>query len=57
MSYLSIEKEILSSVQPLNGDQKTEILDYVRNIRPVTHSKRLYRRRAMKQIKEALLHL
>ena len=55
MNYFSVDKEILTSVQPLNGSQKTDLLDYIKNIRPITHSKRLYRRRAMKQIREALL--
>ncbi|MEQ9402244.1 MAG: hypothetical protein RIM99_01555 [Cyclobacteriaceae bacterium] len=54
MNNLSLEVEILSSVHALNGNQKNDLLDYIRNIRPIPHSKRLYRRRAMKQIREAL---
>ena len=54
MDYLNLEKEILSSVQNLNGTQKTDVLDYIKNIKSELHSKRLYRRRAMKQIREAL---
>lgn len=56
MNYLNLEIEILSSVRSLNGNQKSDLLDYVKNIRPIPHSKRLYRRRAMKQIREALLN-
>ncbi len=56
MNYLSVENEILSSVRSLNGNQKSDVLDYVKNIRPIPHSKKLYRRRAMKQIREALLN-
>ncbi len=56
MNYLGIEKEILSSVRSLNRNQKSDVLDYVRNIRPIPHSEKLYRRRAMKQIREALMN-
>jgi len=54
MDYLNLENEILSSVQELNGNQKTDVLDYIKNIKTELHSKRLYRRRAMRQIREAL---
>lgn len=57
MNTFSVESEILSSVQHLNGDQKTDILDYVKSIKPVPHSQKRYRRRAMKQIREALLEI
>lgn len=56
MSYLNVEKEILSSVRSLNGSQKSDVLDYVKSIKPIPDSKRLYRRRAMKQIREALMN-
>jgi len=55
MDYLNMEKEILSSVQALNGNQKNDLLNYIKNIRPIPRSKKLYRSRAMKQIREALL--
>ncbi len=54
MNYLGLEKEILSSVKALNGNQKNDVLDYIKNIEPRKHSQSLYRRRAMKQIREAL---
>ena len=54
MNYLRLENEILHSVQHLNGHQKSEVLDYIQNIRPTKHSTKLYRRKAMKEIREAL---
>lgn len=54
MNYLLLENEILSSVQDLNGHQKNDVLDYIKNIRPTSHNTRLYRRKAMKEIREAL---
>jgi len=53
MNY-QLESEILSSVQGLNRNQKTDILDYIKKIDSPRHSTRLYRRKAMKQIREAL---
>lgn len=54
MNYFKLDSEILSSVQTLNGNQKTDVLEYIKKIESPTHSTRLYRRRAMKQIREAL---
>ncbi len=54
MNYLRLDSEIISSVQSLNGSQKTDVLDYIKNIPKSRHNKRLYRRRAMKEIQEAL---
>jgi len=54
MNYLMLENEILSSVQDLNGHQKNDVLDYIKNLKPTNHNTRLYRRRAMKEIREAL---
>ncbi|MEP0985944.1 hypothetical protein [Ekhidna sp.] len=54
MNYLKLESEIISSVQHLNGHQKNDVLHYIKNIEPTNHNTRLYRRKAMKQIREAL---
>ncbi|MEQ8907180.1 hypothetical protein [Ekhidna sp.] len=54
MNYLKLESEIISSVQDLNGHQKSDVLHYIRNIEPTKHNTRLYRRRAMNEIREAL---
>ncbi|MEQ9466951.1 MAG: hypothetical protein RLN88_06030 [Ekhidna sp.] len=54
MNYLRLENEIISSVQSLNGHQQSDVLDYIKNIKPTNHSTRLYRRKAMKEIREAL---
>lgn len=55
MNYLSLESEILSSVQTLNGHQKNAVLEYINNIKLTRDSKKLNRRKGMKQIKEALI--
>ena len=54
MNYLRLENEIISTVQNLNGNQKSNVLEYIKTMEPSKHSTRLYRRRAMKQIREAL---
>jgi len=54
MNYLSLETEILSSVKSLNGHQKSSVLEYIQNIEPTAHNSKIYRRKAMKQIREAL---
>jgi hypothetical protein len=50
-----IENEILLRVRHLSGDQKTEVLNYIRTIKG-THSKTFRRKSAMRQIREALTH-
>ena len=54
MNYYRLDSEILSSVQELNGNQKSDILEYIRNFESPIHSTRRYRRKAMKEIREAL---
>lgn len=54
MNYFRLENEILSSVQTLNGNQKSDVLDYIKSIPKSRHNTRLYRRKAMKEIQEAL---
>ncbi len=49
-----IDSEIISKVRSLNGNQKSEVLNYIENIPRMPHSTRLYRSKAMKQIREAL---
>jgi len=48
-----VENEIELRVRHLSVDQKTEVLNYIRNLKG-THSKTFRRRSAMKQIREAL---
>ncbi len=50
----SLETEILEKVRGLNASQCHGVLDYIQKIPRTVHSTRRYRRRAMKQIKEAL---
>ncbi|NQZ78947.1 MAG: hypothetical protein HRT61_22940 [Ekhidna sp.] len=54
MNYLTLEKEILSSVQNLNGHQKSDVLLYIKNIEANKNNPHSYRRKAMKEIREAL---
>gem|GEM_PF-1637451 len=49
-----LDSEILIRVRHLNGIQKNDVLDYIEKIPRKSHSTRLYRRKAMKQIKQAL---
>ncbi|RED94120.1 hypothetical protein C7460_12261 [Marinoscillum furvescens DSM 4134] len=49
-----LESEIISKVKRLNRNQKNEVLDYLETIPKMSHSTRLYRRKALKQIREAL---
>lgn len=57
MNYFKLDDEILSSVKDLNGHQKVEVLDYIKNVKPTNHNTNLYRRRAMKEIRQALSNL
>lgn len=54
MYQSKLDSAIISKVKTLNGDQKSIVLDYLEKIPKMNHSKKLYRRRAMKQIREAL---
>ncbi|WP_420576677.1 hypothetical protein [Ekhidna sp.] len=54
MNYLKLDSEIITSVRDLNGHQKNDVLHYIQNIKPTSHNTRLYRRKAMKEIREAL---
>ncbi len=54
MYTTNLDVEIFSKVKTLNHDQKNEVLDYLESIPRISHSTRLYRRKALKQIREAL---
>jgi len=54
MNYLKLETELISSVKGLNGNQQSNVLAYIKTMDPSKHSTKLYRRKAMKQIREAL---
>lgn len=49
-----LDSEILVRVKNLSGIQKNDVLDYIERIPRKGHSTKLYRRKAMKQIKKAL---
>ena len=50
----NLESEILERVKILNDPQKSNVLEYIDTIPREIHSTRLYRKRAMKQIRAAL---
>ena len=53
-SNQNLDDAIINRVKSLNGDQKTDVLDYLDHLPRKVHSTRIYRRKAMKQIREAL---
>ncbi len=48
-----IEHQIFDQVRTLNGNQKEEVLDYLETFQR-RHNTRIYRRKAMRQIREAI---
>lgn len=54
MKNLELENEILTSVKPLNGNQKSDLPTYIRGIKPKAYSTNIHRKKAMKQIRRAL---
>lgn len=54
MYQKEIETEILSRVRALSSDDQCNVLNYLEHFPRPMHSTRRYRRRAMKQIREAL---
>ena len=49
-----LDSEIIDRVKYLNGIQKNDVLDYIERFPRKRHSTRRYRRKAMKQIRQAL---
>lgn len=54
MEYQKLESRIIDQVQSMNGQQKSRVLEFVENIPKTQHNTRIYRRKALKQIREAL---
>lgn len=50
----NLESEILEKVKFLNDPEKSNVLAYIERIPRKIHSTKIYRKRAMKQIREAL---
>ena len=50
---INLDSEIMTKLSTLNGSQKSDVLNYVESMKTL-HSHRVYRKRAMKQIREAL---
>ncbi len=49
-----LDSEILVRFSSLTGIQKNDVLSYIERIPRKGHNTRLYRRKAMKQIRQAL---
>lgn len=49
----NLENRIYDRLKGLNGNQKEQILDYLESI-PRRHNTKIYRRKAMRQIREAI---
>ncbi|MEP4532364.1 MAG: hypothetical protein ABJ004_04710 [Cyclobacteriaceae bacterium] len=54
MNAQNLDSEIITKVKSLNTNQKTDVLDYLENIPKHIHSTKMYRRKALKQIRAAL---
>ncbi len=54
MTNKVIDKEIIARVESLNSRQKTDVLNYLETLPKQNHSVKLHRRKALKQIQEAL---
>lgn len=50
----NLESEILERVKFLNDPEKSNVLEYIERIPRKIHSTKIYRKRAMKQIRQAL---
>ncbi|WP_258102946.1 hypothetical protein [Marinoscillum sp. MHG1-6] len=54
MESITIDSMIITRVKSLSKNQKNEVLDYLESLPKYTHSTRNYRRKGLKQIREAL---
>ena len=50
-----LETALESELQSLTNSQKEDVLNFVNKIKQPRHSTRLYRKRAMRQIRTAIL--
>jgi hypothetical protein len=57
MKFVEIEQELLSTIKSLDGRRKNELLGYIQNLKQDEKPSKNYRRRAMKEIREALLEV
>lgn len=54
MTHQTIENEILDRIRSLSGNQKEDVLNYLGRMPRQRHNTKMYRRKALKQIREAL---
>ena len=57
MKTENLESVIFTKVKTLNKNQKSDVLHYLDELPKQIHSTRIYRRKALKQIREALANL
>jgi hypothetical protein len=54
MNTVSLENQILSKLRELDQDEKVQLLDYLKMRAPKRHSAKIYKRKALRQIRTAL---
>lgn len=54
METTNIDDMIMSQLRSLNQEEKTELLNYLKLRAPKRHSVKIYRKKALKQIRKAL---
>lgn len=54
MSNQILEQEILDKLKSLSGNEKEDVLNYLGRMPKQRHNTKMYRRKALKQIREAL---
>jgi hypothetical protein len=57
MQAENLESVIFTKVKTLNKNQKSDVLEYLDGLPKEIHSTKVYRRKALKQIREALANL
>ncbi len=57
MKTENLESVIFTKVKTLNKNQKSNVLDYLDELPKERHNTKIYRRKAMKQIRQALDNL
>jgi hypothetical protein len=50
----TIENQIMSQLRGMNQEEKTELLNYLKMRSPKRHSNKIYKKRALRQIRKAL---
>lgn len=54
MQTTTLDDQIQAEMRRLSGEQKSEVLDFIQHFQKNRHSQKLYRSKALKQIRAAL---